>query len=534
MDRVAETEQTAPPPSPPARRGLSRGAPGPAPLGLLVFLVGAFGGSFQGRLAEVQKNDNAAYLPATAESTKVGDEQREFSDIETVPGFVVYHRDGGLTDADKAAIAADVNDVRDIDGVAADQVAGPQFSSDGATASVIVPLIGRTGEKTVNGDQLVAVEQEVLRTARDGAPAGLAVHSAGVGGLLVAFIDAFGGLDSTLLLVAGIVVIVILLVVYRSPVLWFFPLFSAVLALGAASLAIYFLAKNDVLTLNGQSQGILFVLVIGAGTDYALLLISRYREELHTTESRVAAMTRAWRGAAPAIGASAATVILGLLCLGFGELNSDRSLGPVCAIGIACTVIVMLTFLPAFLALFGRWVFWPRTPRVDSASDIATHGVWWRFATALGRRARPAWIGAVVVLHACLTALPTLSSSGLSLTDSFTNEPDAVVGQRLYDGSFPQGAGAPTVIATNADAVDDVLAAVSAVPGVATDPGSVCVAPDFAKLAQLAAGGGFPTGAAAPAGCLPEQVQVQPHHGRLLVDATLTDRFDTTAAQETV
>src|SRR6185312_10569020 len=309
------------------------------------------------------------------------------------------------------------------------------------------------------------------------------------------------GLDTSLLLAAGLVVVVILLFVYRSPVLWFFPLASAAgFALGAASWLIYELAKNEVLTLNGQSQGILFVLVIGAGTDYALLLISRYREELHTHESRVAAMTQAWRGAAPAIGASAATVILGLLCLSFGELNSDRSLGPVCAIGIACTVVVMLTFLPAFLALFGRWVFWPRTPHVDSASDIATHGVWWRFAQGLGRRARPAWIGATVLLLVFVAFLPTLDSSGLAITDSFTNEPDAVVGQRLYDESFPQGAGAPAVIAANADAVDDVIAAVSAVPGVATDPGSVCVAPDFQKLAQLAAGGGFPAGAPAPSG----------------------------------
>jgi len=534
MDRVAESEPATGAPPPPGRRGLSRGALGIAVVGLLVFLVGALGGSYQGRLGEVQKNDNAAYLPATAESTEVGDEARRFSDVETVPGFVVYHRDGGLTGADRAAISADLADFREIDGVAADQVAGPQFSADGRTASTAVPLVGRTGSTTVNGDRLVAVEQEVLKTARDGAPDGLAVHSAGVGGLLVAFIDAFGGLDSTLLLVAGIVVVVILLVVYRSPVLWFFPLFSAVLALGAASLAIYFLAKNEVLTLNGQSQGILFVLVIGAGTDYALLLISRYREELHTHQSRVAAMTQAWRGAAPAIGASAATVILGLLCLDFGELNSDRSLGPVCAIGIACTVVVMLTFLPAFLALFGRWVFWPRTPRVDSASDIATHGVWWRFAQGLGRRARPAWIGATVLLLVFVAFLPTLDSSGLAITDSFTNEPDAVVGQRLYDESFPQGAGAPAVIATNADAVDDVIAAVSAVPGVATDPGSVCVAPDFQKLAQLAAGGGFPAGTPTPTGCLPEQVQVQPHDGRLLVDALLVDRFDTAAAQRTV
>src|SRR3569833_3073109 len=188
MDPVAEAEPATSPPAP-ARRGLSRGALGIAVVGLLVFLVGAFGGSFQGRLGEVQKNDNAAYLPATAESTKVADEQRRFSDVETVPGFVVYHRDGGLTDADKAAISADLAAVRQIDGVAPDQVAGPQFAADGTTASIAVPLIGRSGTATVNGDRLVAAEQEVLATARHGAPDGLAVHSAGVGGLLVAFLD---------------------------------------------------------------------------------------------------------------------------------------------------------------------------------------------------------------------------------------------------------------------------------------------------------------------------------------------------------
>src|SRR4051795_9402545 len=158
MDRVAETEAaTGPPPAVPPRRRLSRGAVGIAVVGLLVFLVGALGGSYQGRLGEVQKNDNAAYLPATAESTQVGDEQRRFTDVETVPGFVVYRRDGGLTDADRAAVTAALAAVRDIDGIAADQVAGPLFSADGTTASIAVPLIGRTGSATVNGDRLVAV-----------------------------------------------------------------------------------------------------------------------------------------------------------------------------------------------------------------------------------------------------------------------------------------------------------------------------------------------------------------------------------------
>ncbi|MBV9921592.1 MAG: MMPL family transporter, partial [Pseudonocardia sp.] len=329
MSRTELTDVASAPPEP--RRRIPSAAKVVGLLALAWLLFGGAGGQFQGKLSGVQKNDNAAYLPKSAESTKVDKESQRFSTIQTIPGFVVYQRSGGLTAADRSKISADAAAFRTIGGVAGDRVVGPIVASDGTTANVSVPLIGKNGNVSVNGDELVKVEKKVISTAQSGLPAGLVMHSAGPGGLLVAFIDAFTGIDGTLLLAAGIVVIGILLVVYRSPVLWFFPLFSAGLALGAASLVIYYLAKNNVLTLNGQSQGILFVLVIGAGTDYALLLISRYREELHRYDRRVDAMITAWRGAAPAIGASAITVILGLLCLSFGELNSDRSLGPVCA-----------------------------------------------------------------------------------------------------------------------------------------------------------------------------------------------------------
>ncbi|MEP7022055.1 MAG: MMPL family transporter, partial [Pseudonocardiales bacterium] len=355
----------------PSKARRSRGVYIIAALAAFWFLFGGAGGSYQGKLAEVQKNDQAAYLPNSAESTKVNTESEKFQPVQTIPGFIVYERKSGLTDADKTKINADAQAMRAIKGVAQDQVRPPQFSADGKVANIGVPLIGKNGNVSVDGNELSKVEKKVIDTARTGAPGGLNIHSAGPGGLLVAFVDSFNGIDGALLLAAGLVVILILLVVYRSPVLWFFPLFSATLALGAAALIIYQLAKHDVLTLNGQSQGILSVLVIGAGTDYALLLISRYREELHTYDSRITAMTRAWRGAAPAIAASATTVIIGLLCLTLGELNSDRSLGPVCAIGIACTVGVMLTFLPVFLVLVGRWVFWPRIPHVDHQADIA-------------------------------------------------------------------------------------------------------------------------------------------------------------------
>jgi putative drug exporter of the RND superfamily len=502
-----------------------------AALGVFWFLFGATGGSYQGKLGEVQKNDQAAYLPNSAESTKVNTEAEKFQPVQTIPGFVVYQRSDGLTAADKTKIAADAQAMRNVAGVAGDQVRPPVYADGGKVANVAVPLVGKRGDVSVDGDDLVKVEKKVLKIARDGAPAGLTIHSAGAGGLLVAFIDSFSGIDGALLLAAGLVVIAILLVVYRSPVLWFFPLFSSTLALGAAALVIYPLAKHDVLTLNGQSQGILSVLVIGAGTDYALLLVSRYREELHNYDSRIAAMTRAWRGAAPPIVASATTVIIGLLCLTLGELNSDRSLGPVCAIGIACTAGVMLTFLPAFLVLFGRWVFWPRRPRVDHQADIATHGMWGRFAEALGRHPRRRWVAGTVLLLICVAGISTLKTGGLTVTDSFTTNPDAVQGQKIFDRNFDQGNGAPANITADAGQTSAVLAAVAKVPGVDNAPGSVCVAPDFIKIAAAVTSGQVPNFGN---GCAPAELQVQPVNGRILIDANLRDRYDTTAATDTV
>jgi RND superfamily putative drug exporter len=520
------------PPSPERRR---------APRGRAFYLIGALavfwllfglvGGSYQGKLGDVQKNDNASWLPKSAESTKVDKESQQFRKVLSVSGFVVYQRGSGLTDADKAKIGTDATAFRGLKGVAADEVGNPQYSTDGRTASVEVPLIGKENGVSVKGPDLVKYEKDVLKLARANAPPGLVIHSAGGGGLLVAFIDAFSGIDGALIFAALLVVIVILLVVYRSPVLWVVPLLSSVLALGAASLIIYQLAKHNVLTLNGQSQGILFVLVLGAGTDYALLLISRYREELHTYQSRVEAMTAAWKGAAPAIAASGITVTLGLLCLTLGELNSDRSLGPVCAIGIICTLLVMLTFLPAVLVLCGRWIFWPRVPHVDHAADIATHGMWGRFANALGRRARISWVVTAVVLLACVALIGGLKTGGLRVTDSFTNKPDAVTGQKIYDANFDRGSGSPAVIIANADSADAVIGAVSKVPGVVPGPGAVCVEVDYGRLAQAIKGGATPPAGSA---CPPAELQVQPVGGRIAIDAKLLDRYDTPQAYATV
>ncbi len=516
------------------RPRLPRGIPFFAIIGVavLVLLAGGAGGAYQGKLSEVQKNDNSSYLPASAESTEATNESAKFNTSQSIPGFLVFHRDAGLTGADRTAVAAVFSTVSTLKGVDTRAATPPTFSKDNTTASIYVPLITKQNGVADSGDTLADNENAVIAAAKKGLPTGLQVHPAGPGGLLVAIIGAFAGLDGTLLLTAGAIVILILLLVYRSPVLWFFPLFSAVLALGLSSLIIYYLAKNSVLTLTGQSQGILSVLVLGAGTDYALLLISRYREELHNFHHRSDAMIKAWKESAPAIFASGTTVIIGVLCLSFSELNSNKSLGPVAAIGIACTLLVMMTFLPVALALAGRWVFWPRRPSTAVPAAVpGTSGIWGRISRFIGAHHRRAWIGATVLLLLCLLGLGGLKTNGLTTAQGFTNTPDAVVGQNLYDAKFPQGVGAPAVIAVNGSSVNRVIAAASAVPGVAKAPGSVCVQIDYAKIAR-STGTGRPGGAAT--GCPPAALQVTPINGRTVINATLTDSYDSQAAFDTI
>ncbi|MFI5952539.1 MMPL family transporter [Cryptosporangium sp. NPDC051539] len=564
MTVLDDTEASAPPRQ---RRGWPFAAL--IAVGVLVFLVGGAGGSYQGKLSEVQKNDNASYLPESAESTKAGNEAAKFTPIENLPGFVVFHRDAGLRPDDKTAIQSVATKARTLPGVDATGVTAPEYSDDGKTAALYVPLVATENGTSLNGDELLEHEKRVLSTARDAAPDGLAVHSAGPGGLLIAFIDAFSGLDSTLLLTAVVVIFVILLLVYRSLVLPFLPLISAGLALGLSSLVIYYLADAGTLTLTGQSQGILSVLVLGAGTDYALLLIARYREELHEYPP-VDAMIAAWKASLPAIAASAATVTIGLLCLSFSELNSNKSLGPVSAIGIVCTLLVMTTFLPLALVLVpklwfwpipqllayvvprlrrarpegargvlwtldGSWVFWPRIPRRDHQSDIASHGFWGRVSRFVGGHDRAAWAGAVVLLLICLLGLGALKTDGLTTAEGFTSKPDAVTGQELYDENFDKGAGAPAVIVANAGSADAVIAAARGVDGVSRAADAVCVQPDYAKLAEAAKSAAPSDGGAPPApGCVPAQLQVAPIDGRTVINATLADSYDTPAAYQTV
>ncbi|MET8835992.1 MMPL family transporter [Micromonospora sp. NPDC004540] len=427
-------------------------------LGWLV--VGGIAGPYSGKLGDVATNDNASFLPADAEATRAQDLAAGFVDRETTPALVVYERTSGITPADQQRVQADAARFAQLPGVVG-PLPPPIVSEDRQAVQVVVPIDAAEGEQI---GAVVDRLREIAGADRDG----LTVDVAGPAGLLADLIEVFTAIDGPLLLVTLVVVLVILLIVYRSPVLWVFPLLAAGMSYSLAALFVYFLAKNDVIKLNGQAQGILTVLVFGAGTDYALLLIARYREELHRHERPWHAMRAAWKGAAPAIIASGATVIVSLLCLLLSSLNSNRALGPVSAVGIAATLLVMLTFLPALLLLGGRWAFWPRRPRYDHADPRTEHGIWGRIAGFVARRARTVWIVTAVALAALAVGVTQLGATTLGQSDLFTQRTDSVAGQEVIARHYPAGTGSPATIFTNQAAAQHVTQVAQGVPGVSS------------------------------------------------------------------
>jgi RND superfamily putative drug exporter len=292
----------------------------------------------------------------------------------------------------------------------------------------------------------------------------LTTHITGFGGIFADLFGAFGSIDTTLLLTTLIVVSIILIVVYRSPLLWILPLLTAVTALSLAGTIVYFAAKADWLVLNGQSQGILSVLVLGAATDYALLLIARYREELHLHASRFDAMRIALKGVFEPILASGSTVVAGLLVLLLSQLSGNRGLGPVGAIGIVSAMITVLTFLPALLVVFGRWIFWPKIPRFDDV-DEKLSGTWSKVGSLVQKHPRRVWVSTATVLLIFAGFSFTLKADGLANTEAFTSRTDSVIGIERLGEHFPSGEGSPVEIVINQG---DLVAVTSALTSLET------------------------------------------------------------------
>lgn len=418
--------------------------------------VGAVGGPYAGRLGEVAENDNAAFLPSDAESTEVADARADFQDADVLPAVVVWEAPDGLAPEAAGEAAAQLERVAGLDGITP-PVSPPIPSEDGNALTAVVQI------DTSGAAEVDAVVEEIRATL--GEAAGAAVHVTGPAGFAADLGSAFAGIDGVLLVVALAVVLVILLVVYRSPILPLAVLVSSVLGLGLASWAVYLLADAGTLTLNGQSQGIMSILVVGAATDYALLLVARYREELREHRGRFEAMATALRRAAGPIVASGGTVIAGVLCLLLSNLNSNRSLGPVAALGIGASLLAALTFLPAVLVLLGRAAFWPFRPRYGSEAPEHA-GVWDRVARLVGRRPRALWAGVGAVLLALTALVPTFRADGVSESELFLDRVEAVEGQEALSRHFPGGAGSPVLVLSSSGDADRVAQAATGVDGV--------------------------------------------------------------------
>ena len=414
-----------------------------------------------GKLTNAEDNQASSWLPGSAESTKVLNLQGQFSSTQSAPTVVVYVRDGGITPADKAKAAADAVSFASAPHVKG-AVTGPIPAQDGKALETVVPVDMSSG----GWNNLTPAVDRLRATATKGDP-GLAVHITGPGGVGADQSKAFAGIDGTLLYATVGIVIVLLLLTYRSPTLWILPLMSSGLALTASEAVVYLLAKHAGLTVNAQSAGILLVLVIGAGTDYALLLVARYREELRRHEDRHEAMAEALHRAGPAILASAATVAISMLCLLFAEMNSTNGLGPVCAIGIVVALAAMLTLLPALLVICGRWVFWPVKPAFGTAEPTES-GVWSRVGGGISRRPRLVWVGTTLALGALALGMFSLKADGLSTAGSFVGKPDSVVGQTVLAQHFPAGDGSPVIVISTANGADAAAQALKGVQGIAS------------------------------------------------------------------
>jgi RND superfamily putative drug exporter len=424
---------------------------------LVVVVVAAWPSS---KLADVQENDAINWLPGSAESTKAFQKMDAFQDPDAALTVVVYEKTSGITPADIAKAKADQARIIELKRVS-DDAQGPIPSKDGQAIEMLYSMdLGTNG--WTDAVDIVKDMRSIANSDADG----MTAYVTGPGGMAADSGEAFEGIDGKLLFTAAIVVIVILLLTYRSPLLWLLPVISAGIALTSSQAVIYLLAKYADLTVNAQSAGILTVLVFGAGTDYALLLVARYREELRRHEDRHEAMAVALHRAGPAIFASAGTVVAGMLCLLIAETNSTVGLGPVAAIGIVVGLAAMVTLLPALLVILGRWMFWPLVPRYEGV-DHTTAGVWARVGQRISRRPRAVWIGTSVILAVACFGIFQLNATGLSTEDSYTKTVSSVTGQQVLQRHFSAGASEPVQIVADPAQADEVAAAARETQGIA-------------------------------------------------------------------
>ncbi|MFD3698893.1 MMPL family transporter [Streptomyces sp. NPDC058646] len=473
----------------------------PVVLVIVWLLAGGGLGPYAGKLGEVATNDQAAFLPRSAESTRVVEAQKAFRQDESLPAVIVWTAKNAPVELTVQQQEQATRALAGLNGT--DRVAAPSspavLSADGEALQGVVQL------KPDLGEELPAALQDITDAAAQ--VPGTVAQVAGPAASQADLTDAFAGIDGLLLAVALIAVLLILLLVYRSVLLPLVIIIGAVFSLGLACAIVYALADNGVVRVDGQVQGILSILVIGAATDYALLLTARFREELSHRDDRFAAVRAALRRSAGPITASAATVALGLLALLLSDLTNNRALGPVGAIGILCAVLSTLTFLPAVLVLLGRTAYWPA--RIRPAGRKGTgHGIWETIADLVDRAPRKVWAVSLAALLACAAFAPTLHARGVPLDEIFVNDAPSVAAQQTLSRHFPGGSGNPAVVIADEARLAQVRQAAEGTEGVATV---------------------VPATAAGPAGGAPLVAD-----GRIRLNATLEAPADSSAAQQTV
>lgn len=490
--------------------------------------VAGIGGPYFGKISEVSSNDRTTFLPASAESTLVNDRLPEFQGDEAIPAIVIAARPGGLTDDDLERLTDFASEAGDEVGAVLDSASPPVTSEDGEAAQIFVPLDAAADTADAVAELDAALQKAV--------PDGVEAHVTGPAGFSADLVAAFGGIDGLLLAVALAAVLLILIIVYRSPLLPVLVLLTSMSALCAAIFVNWHLADAGVVQINGQVQGILFILVIGAATDYSLLYVARFKECLRDHRTAWGATLAALKGAWEPIVASGSTVIAGLLCLLLSDLSSNKALGPVAAIGIGFSILAALTFLPAMLLLAGRVALWPKAPAFGSPHPVLSgdgaRGIWPRIASLIRRAPRRLWIGLTIVLLLGCVGLSGLRADGVPQSEFILGASEARDGQNLLSEHFPGGSGTPAQVIVPSDALDDVAEAALDHPGV-----------DSASLAAKDS----------PTGDIPydiwQAVQENPRAadrtpyrgveptesgGDLLLQLTLSDPPDSAVAEETI
>lgn len=434
---------------------------------VLALLVSAVLLTFGGTQSSTATGATAA-LPIGSQSTTVVELQERLPASQTLPALVVFSSTDGfaLTQADIAAVTNRADALRPL--ALGGQVPPPAVSTDGTVALVSVPL-------EASNDVLATADKvgQIRAVAQTQLPVGVQAQVTGPAGFTADIAKVFDGANTNLLLATVLVVAILLIVTYRSPWLWIVPLVVVGLADRVAAVAAGGMSELTGIPVDDAALGILSVLVFGAGTDYALLLISRYRDELRLEPDRYVAMRRALVGAGGAIIGSGFTVVLALLTLLLATIPTTRGLGLACAVGVVVALIYALVMLPAALVIFGRRLFWPFVPKVGDTPITERHTVWSRIGAHVARRPLAVVIGGCLAL--AVLALPLFGLRiGLGPTEQFLSKPEAVAGQETLARAFPAGAIDPLAVISPESQASTVKSRLASISGVAsTTPGVI-------------------------------------------------------------